>query len=211
MQAIEIRTETKQKPQLGRVDWLAMALKLLISEGVDSVQITQLAKALDVTRGSFYWHFKNRDGLLSAMLMEWHAANNEFFNQMLNSCETLDEAVLRFFEIWVGADRFSPELDQSVRDWARLDDGVLDLVRNEDSRRLSDIADVFCRNGFSSDEADVRARVLYFSQVGYTAINLGEALNERLSLLERYYQAYTGRKLNPDTAAKFIQKMQGSL
>ena len=211
MPAIEIRTEAKQKPPLGRSDWLAMALKLFISDGVDAVQITQLAKALSVTRGSFYWHFKSRDGLLSAMLMEWQAANNEFFNQMLKSCETLDEAVLIFFEIWVGTERFSPELDQSVRDWARLDNSVLELVRKEDNKRLSDIANVFCRNGFSPDEADVRARVLYFSQVGYTAINLGEALNERLSLLERYYQAYTGRKLDPTIASQFAHKMQNMI
>ncbi len=210
MNVIEIRTEPEPKPALGRADWLRTALQLLISDGVDAVQITRLASAMNVTRGSYYWHFKGRDDLLSAMLAEWHAANNEFFNQTLSNCQTLDEAVLQFFEIWVGTERFSPQLDQSVRDWARLDDDVLTLVREEDTRRITDIALAFSRCGYSDDEANVRARVLYFSQVGYTAINLDEAMNERLSLLESYYHAYTGRDLDPTIAKEFITKMLGA-
>ena len=211
MNAVEIITEPQPKPALGRADWLRSALQLLISDGIDAVQITRLATSMSVTRGSFYWHFKGREDLLSAMLAEWHAANNAFFKETLRDCHTLPDTVLKFFEIWVGTGLFSPQLDQSVRDWARLDGAVLALVRAEDTRRIGDIADAFARCGFDGAEADMRARVLYFSQVGYTANNLDEAMNERLSRLKQYYHVYTGRELDAGIAKAFITRMRGIL
>ena len=205
---LDIRTENKAKPPLGRADWLASALELLIAEGIDAVQITRLARTLDVTRGSFYWHFQSRTDLLSAMLKEWKAANGKFFNEIFSRCDSLDESILAFFSIWVDESRFSPELDQAVRDWARLDSQVLKKVRKEDNKRLKDIARLFRRFDYSAEEADVRARILYFSQVGYTAINLGEAMNERLALLASYFTAYTGRELKPKIAKSFEKRMR---
>ncbi|MEM7069399.1 MAG: TetR/AcrR family transcriptional regulator [Pseudomonadota bacterium] len=202
-----IRTESDTKPPLGRADWLRAALETFITHGVDAVQITKIAKQIGMTRGSFYWHFQSRDDLLSAMLKEWQAANSEFFNQALANCETLDQGVLSFFKIWVGDDRFNPNLDQAIRDWARLDDKVLDLVREEDNRRIMDIANMYARFDFEKGDAEVRARVLYFTQVGYTSINLGEAMSERLALLEPYYLAHTGRVLDKKIAEGFRSEL----
>ncbi len=208
MKTISVRTEIHAKPPLGRADWLEIALDTLVNEGINAVQITRLARVLDVTRGSFYWHFDSRADLLQAMLREWRAANGEAFKETFSRCESLDESILCFFRIWVDESQFSPELDQAVRDWARLDDNVLDTVRKEDNERLTAIANEFLRFGFLSNEAEVRARVLYFSQVGYAAMNLGEAMNERLALLSSYYTAYTGRVLAPETAEEFKSRLQ---
>ena len=205
---MHIRTERRPKAPIGRVDWLQNALLLMISEGIDAVQITRLSRTMDMTRGSFYWHFESRAELLSAILKEWKAANGKFFKEHLSGYNSLDESILAFFGIWVEESRFSPELDQAVRDWARLDSKVLRKVRKEDNRRLKDLARVFRRFNFTDEEANVRARVLYFSQVGYTAINLGEAMNERLALLDSYFFAYTGRKLDRKVANRFAKQMQ---
>ncbi len=203
-------TQNAPKPPLGRANWLAIALDTLTQEGVNAVQITRLAKTLDVTRGSFYWHFTSRDDLLGAILKEWHATNNAHFDHSFRNCDSLDESILNFFETWVNEGQFSPPLDQAIRDWAQLDHDVLERVRHEDTQRILRIAEMFHRFGFAPEDANVRARVLYFSQVGYVAINLGEAMGERLSLLALYYTAYTGRTLDPVIAAKFTHKMQGT-
>jgi len=205
-----LKTENPTKSPLGRASWLTIALDTLIVDGINAVQITRLAKTLNVTRGSFYWHFKSRDDLLIAILKEWDATNNTHFDSSFNRCLTLDESVLNFFEIWVGGAPFSPPLDQAIRDWAQLDQGVLQSVRDQDNQRLLRISKIFQRFDYAPQDADVRARVLYFSQVGYTAINLGEAMGERLSLLAPYYTAYTGRDLDPEIAAKFTKKMQAN-
>ena len=57
--------------RLDREDWIAAGLDALESGGVEAVAVVPLARALGVTRGSFYWHFGSRDELLEAVLARW--------------------------------------------------------------------------------------------------------------------------------------------
>src|SRR5882762_3011292 len=51
--------------------WIQAAFDLLVSGSIDSVGVEPLAKQLGVTKGSFYWHFKDRAALLAALLRTW--------------------------------------------------------------------------------------------------------------------------------------------
>jgi len=51
--------------------WAAAALDAMASGGVDAVAVEPLARRLNVTKGSFYWHFPNREALLKAALQLW--------------------------------------------------------------------------------------------------------------------------------------------
>ena len=50
----------KKRTKLSRDDWLASSMDALLLEGVEGIHIEPLAKRLGVTKGSFYWHFKDR-------------------------------------------------------------------------------------------------------------------------------------------------------
>ena len=80
-------------PTLGKADWIGAALNCLVSEGVEAIQITRLAKALGVTRGSFYWHFTDRQNLLDCVLDEWRAANLPVIEQELAKAASLSEGI----------------------------------------------------------------------------------------------------------------------
>ncbi len=54
-----------------REDWLLAALAALAATGVSGVSVDPLARRLGVTRGSFYWHFKDRAALLEEALVLW--------------------------------------------------------------------------------------------------------------------------------------------
>ncbi len=203
MTQVTVRTEATAKPRLGRADWLHAALVCLLNEGIDAVQITRLATTIGASRGSFYWHFKTRQELLDGLVDEWFAANSQRIAQVFQDAEFLDRGVLSFFAIWADPEQFSPPLEQAVRDWARLDDQVLEIVRAEDTRRVEAISEFFQRFNYPSQEAIVRARVLYFAQVGYYAMNVEEALEERLSMLDSYFLAFTGRALDVNMAREF--------
>jgi len=56
---------------LGRGDWLKAARMALLQGGVEAVRVEKLARNLHVTKGSFYWHFRDREDLLDALLREW--------------------------------------------------------------------------------------------------------------------------------------------
>lgn len=58
-----------------RERWASEALKALGAGGLSAVSVERLARRLGVTKGSFYWHFKNRDALLSAALERLEANN----------------------------------------------------------------------------------------------------------------------------------------
>ena len=66
------------RTQLTPNDWVRAATDLLVTKSIDAVRVDVLAKQLDVTRGSFYWHFKNRDDLLNQVLQDWVSASTKF-------------------------------------------------------------------------------------------------------------------------------------
>ncbi|MFJ8669846.1 TetR/AcrR family transcriptional regulator [Streptomyces sp. NPDC093600] len=59
------------RKQLTPQDWSIAALRAMARGGVAAVSVNALAGELGATRGSFYWHFKHRDALLTAALETW--------------------------------------------------------------------------------------------------------------------------------------------
>ena len=57
--------------QLDRENWIESATDVLAREGLGGLRIEVLAKRCGVTKGSFYWHFKDRQDLLTAILEHW--------------------------------------------------------------------------------------------------------------------------------------------
>jgi AcrR family transcriptional regulator len=59
------------RPRLTPDDWVAAALSAIAEGGLAAVAIEPLAARLGATKGSFYWHFASREGLLEAALASW--------------------------------------------------------------------------------------------------------------------------------------------
>src|SRR5438128_10889157 len=70
MFSLTIRTRMVNRSRTG-ADWLKAARLALLHRGPDAVRVEPLARGLGVTKGSFYWHFKDRNALLEALLREW--------------------------------------------------------------------------------------------------------------------------------------------
>ena len=193
--------ETAAQP-LGRADWIEAALVLLAAEGVEAVRITRLAERLGVTRGSFYWHFKHRDDLLAALIKAWEKRNTGAMIEAIADKDDLIDAVLALFELWMADEPFAPRLDAAMRDWARRSDKVSRTVERADNKRLKAIARAFEAAGFEPTEAFIRARILYFTQVGYYALDVHETLAKRTSYAAAYIKGFTGLELDPERAAR---------
>ncbi len=185
---------------LGRDAWTEVGLALLIREGIDAVKITRLAESLAVTRGSFYWHFKDRDDLLESLIRRWQGTNTRAVVEVMRSSDDLAMAILGLFDCWMDAERFDPGLDSAMRDWARCSGRVKRAVKRADDRRVAAIAEVFERSGYEPTDGFIRARILYFAQVGYYALDIRETMERRFAYLEAYYRGFTGRELDPALA-----------
>jgi AcrR family transcriptional regulator len=59
------------KTQLGKEEWVEAALAAWLSGSLADVAVESLARTLGVTKGSFYWHFRDREELVDAVLATW--------------------------------------------------------------------------------------------------------------------------------------------
>lgn len=191
--------------RLTRHDWIDAAQKMLIESGVDAVQITVLARALGVTRGSFYWHFESREALLEALVQRWRSLNTNVMVDTVEDAKTLDEGILALFAVWTDHRRFDPDLDQAIRNWAGHDVALLAKVKAEDTARVHAVSEFFERFGYPQPEAFIRARVICFTQITYYALDVAqdETREQRLGYLEAYFRSFTGRDIQPDTVAAY--------
>lgn len=199
--------ESPAQPRLTRADWLSAALDLLVESGVDAVRITRLAERLGVTRGSFYWHFADRGELLGAMLDVWAQSNTASIIRAATTPGTIEDRVLALFMCWVDPELFNPQLDFAVREWARGDAELQAVITEADQRRMEAIIAMFAENGFAEREAIIRARNLYYTQMGYYALNVQEPLSVRLSYVPVYFETYTERKLSAAAEQEFMRQI----
>ena len=181
-----------------RDDWLDLALSALAIEGVEHVTVLALSERLGVSRSSFYWYFKNRDELLDALLDRWDRLNTcSIAAQTEEPAATVNEAVCNVFRCWVNPAIFSPRLDFAVREWARRSAHVRKALDRSDRVRTEAMKALFVRFGYEDEDAFVRARVLYYMQIGYYALDLRDPIETRLNLTPHYLKAFTGVDPNP--------------
>ncbi len=192
------RDDPDQDPLVGntkvtREDWLNRARDVLVNEGVGELKILKISNQLEVSRSSFYWYFKDRADLLNALLDEWESRNtNSIVSQCKAPARCVTEGLLNFFRCFVDPTQFDPGLDFAVREWARRDSAVRTRIDAADAARLQAVIRIFSANGFSDYESQTRARIVYFMQLGYHALELRESIQVRLSRLEGYLLGFTG-------------------
>lgn len=174
-------------------DWIAAAREMLIEGGIAAVQINPVAKRLGVTRGGFYWRFKNRQDLLDNLLRDWESSNARHFLNRLAEPGTLAERMQRLIDLWLEERQFDPRLEAAIRQWALVDSAVQARVRSVDLGRIEAIADMFLKDGYEPYDAKARARITYFHQIGYYTLELGESPEERKAMLPHYTRVLFGK------------------
>ena len=137
--------------------------------GVAAVRVDPLAKQLGITRGSFYWHFKNRAALLRALLDRWVERETERAIEVNEAAGgTAAERLLRLLRTCASDDG---RLEMGVREWAVGDATARETVRRVDDRRVAYMGELAREAGAPRDEAEARARIAYAAWLGlYTGI-----------------------------------------
>ena len=185
--------KTATAKNISSQDWVKAARAFLIDKGIAGVKVEPLARALDVTPGSFYWHFKNRPALYDALLRDWLASNvAPFFALYEEAVEDPTEQYLALAYAWVLSPAFDPALDFAIREWSRSSAKVNRLLRIIDHKRIALYENLFEKFEQSTGAAAVRARAMYYHQIGYYAIQPDEPLKKRLMLVPHYATMFTG-------------------
>jgi AcrR family transcriptional regulator len=72
---------------VSRAQWVAAGLGALAADGLTAVAVEPLARRIGVTKGSFYWHFANRQDLLEAVLARWVELGTDQVIERLSAVE----------------------------------------------------------------------------------------------------------------------------
>ncbi|MDX1370451.1 TetR/AcrR family transcriptional regulator [Pseudomonas sp.] len=174
--------------------WLEAAYEGLIESGVEAVRILPLAKKLKLSRTSFYWFFKDREELLAALLERWRVKNTDnLVGRAEDYAESIVEAVLNVFDCWLSPALFDSQFEFAVRSWALQEPRVAAEVEIADKARLAALTDMFVRFGYEALPADVRARSMYLTQIGYISMNSREDTLVRMQRIPEYVEIFTGQ------------------
>lgn len=157
---------TTQTQRLSVNDWISAGLELLGQEGIGGVKIQRLCERLRVTKGSFYWHFTDLDAFLGAMAKHYEDGARIFrdrFTEMARKDPkgTLADSIMTSFDNRLGS------MERAMRDWARTDNRALAAIQASDALAFAAIKESFELLGFTAEEADIRAKTLFYAGVGF--------------------------------------------
>lgn len=135
-------------------NWIRAAFARLANEGIESVRIELLARDLGVSKGSFYWHFRDREDLLTCVLDRWEADETEW----LAATDVKMRAAARWARfVEHCADLDHARLEAAVRGWAQRDEGMSTRISARisgiDKKRTAHIASVLRDIGFTTPSA----------------------------------------------------------
>jgi AcrR family transcriptional regulator len=148
-----------------KTQWLRAGLEALRKSGVAAVRVERLAADLEITKGSFYWHFRDRGELLDSLLEFWSLEMTDAEFERIQALRGgLSQRLLALAEdvLEKGMGRYDP----AIRAWARTDRKVAAAVGRVDRRRLRALARLFRENGIGAGEARTRSRLFYTFLLG---------------------------------------------
>ena len=153
---------TKTRSTLSRDAWIGAALEALARAGVASVAVEPLAKRLGVTKGSFYWHFEDRDELLAVALDHWERERTE---ALIERLDAIADPRRRLAE-WA-RHAFSADKALLVALHAAAEHRIVaPVLRRVTERRIEWLAELLREAGIPTAVAARRARLLYAADVG---------------------------------------------
>jgi AcrR family transcriptional regulator len=176
----------KKRTQLDRQAWIGAAIDILANEGVAGIRVEVLAKRLEVTKGSFYWHFQDRHDLLMAVLGEWKDGRiRDILKQTRAQPGRELEQIYHAIDIYSGTrNRQGVMIELAVRDWARRDAEAATIVAEVDDIRLRCSRELFLACGLSPEEASSRSMLLYAYLIG-VSLMLYETFDADIPRLKR--------------------------
>jgi AcrR family transcriptional regulator len=160
----ELSREEIMTDQLTAKDWLDQGLKTLAARGFTALKAEPLAKAMGVSRGSFYWHFTDIGAFHAAILKYWREVAAEQIIANLEAASDHDDPVSLLLRQAFGG---KLALENAVRTWATVDPLARTAVQAIDRRRLSYVASLLRASGLSPGVARARAQIFYWAFVGF--------------------------------------------
>lgn len=152
--------EAKPSGRKSKSQFIHAALDILATRGsVKALTIDNLCQRLEISKGSFYWHFKGRSELIKATIEFWSDEFQKNVHQCIrdgarNEPRTVFKELVQF---WLNSN--FARIDQVMRSWGRQEVAVARAVQQADLQLLGFVSQLFEDMGYDKLEAQQRARL----------------------------------------------------
>ncbi len=156
--------------RLTKTNWMDHGLAMLAASGPQSLKAEPLAKSLDVSRGSFYWHFRNIAAFHGDLLDHWRRLRTE---EIIADIDQTTDPANRLRQLMRRAITGEDPLERAIRSWAAQDSSVADAVALVDNVRLDYLAELLANAGMPAHQAQARAAFIYWANLGRNMMTKG--------------------------------------
>ncbi len=153
--------------RLTKSDWIKHGLRTLANEGANALKVGPMSTKLKVSRGSFYWHFRDIADFRSQLLQSWQERTTD---QVIEELEAEKAEPGRLKHLMKRALNVKRDLDRAIRSWAAEDEDVAKIVATVDDRRVAYLAKMLVAAGVESRRALPRAVFMYWAYLGQTMV-----------------------------------------
>jgi AcrR family transcriptional regulator len=175
----------RERSTLSAGDWEQQALVLIAEKGIRAVAVESLAARMGVTKGSFYWHFQNRESLLEQSLIRWEKHDAANLHTSLSAIDDPRERLRSFFRR-TGREKLTHDVYSSLC-MASDHPQVEPLLERVAERRMKHIEAAYEEIGFDSRAASHRARLTYSAYLGFLQL---QKQHQTPSLSSEEFEAY---------------------
>jgi AcrR family transcriptional regulator len=155
--------------RLTRDHWIQAALAAIAEGGIAAVAVEPLAARLGATKGSFYWHFANREALLQAALAHWEEQTTTVVRREIQDAPDDPATRLRMLVTRVVAlaeqDAVGPALIANAKHPA-----VQPMLNRVTRARLALTVELLRGMGFDPQQAKLRAMLAYSAYLGHSQL-----------------------------------------
>lgn len=169
--------------RLGAADWVETGLMTLARGNVDDVRVEVIARELKVTKGSFYWHFKNRQDLLERILDHW----TEWATVQITRWARSEGESARDRLVWLltlparsRPDKHGADIELAIRNWARQDPLAAETVRRVDAMRAEFFGELLARPGLDAETLAERVAIAQAFMLGEALLKTGGDREHRI-------------------------------
>lgn len=155
--------------------WIDAAVQHIIKSSISDIRVEKLARDIGVTKGSFYWHFQDRQHLLQRVLEQWTERATIRVTEWSKLGDTTGvERITRLLSLPANAStgNHGADIELAVRSWARRDNAAADIVARIDKLRFENIVELIGELGFTDEEVHQRAAIAQAFMLGDAFLKL---------------------------------------
>jgi AcrR family transcriptional regulator len=176
--------------RLSREEFLMLALEEVAKAGGAKLRIDKLVNGLGVTKGSFYWHFKDREDFVQSLMQFWAEYTT---GQVIERTDQIQgDARKRLWSVMQiifteGLDKY----ELPMRAWAAEEPQVVPILREVEARRVAYARALFAEMGFQGQDLEMRTRLFVCYACGEHVFFTRESLEDQQKTIKEVHAFLT--------------------